>query len=56
MSTGSSYLKGTLNTLLTFHIGKVEITGVLLCIEFFSGIDNCWFKDSTPVEEADDVG
>ena len=56
MSTGSSHLKGTFYTLLTFYVGKVEITGVLLGIEFFLGIYHRWFKRRPSVEEADDIG
>ena len=55
MSSCCSHLKGTFHTFLTFHVGKVEITGVLLRIEFLLCIDHCWLKRIASVEETDDV-
>ena len=56
MATGSGYLEGTLDVLLSANVGKVEVVVTLLLVELAAGIDDGGFEGCRAVEEVDDIG
>ena len=56
MTAGSRHLQGALHTLLTTHIGKVEVEMALLLVKLPAGIDTSRFEALGSVEEVDDLG
>lgn len=49
-------LQGTLHSLLSFHVGKVEVEGTLLFIELLACIDEGGLVLGAAIEETDDIG
>ena len=42
MTPRSCYFEGTLDALLPFYLSKIQIEGVLLFVEFLTGVYNRW--------------
>ena len=55
MSTSRSYLKGSLHTLLPFHISEIEVIGVLLLVELLAGVNKSGLVAIVAIEEADNI-
>ena len=55
MTTSSGHLQGALHTLLSSHIGKVEVEAVLMFVELLTGIDDGGLILFCPVHETDNV-
>ena len=55
MTSGGSDLQGTFHTLLPFHVGKVELKLVLLCIELLARVQILRFVSRRAIEELDDI-
>ena len=55
MTTGGSNLQGSLNTLLTFDVGEVEVELQLLVIKLLARVDDCRFVGRRAVEEVDNI-
>ena len=56
MTTSRSNLQGALYSLLTFHIGKVEVEGALLLVKLLAGVDEGWLVIIAAIQETDHIG
>ena len=53
VTSGGGHFEGPLHIFLSFDVGKVEVECVLLCIEFFTGVDNGGCQFLVAVKELD---